>query len=29
MVTPDPTIFSAWVVVKVPVIVTKFGQNRM
>ena len=29
MVTPDPTIFCAWVVVKVPVIVTKFGQNRM
>ena len=29
VVTPDPTIFCVGVVVKVPVTLTKFGQNRM
>ena len=29
IVTSDPTIVCAWVVVKVPVTVSKFGQNQM
>ena len=29
ILTSEPIIVCAWVVVKVPVTVTKFGQNRM
>ena len=29
ILTSDPIIVCAWVVVNIPVTVTKFGQNRM